>query len=250
MSLQDHVYEMEDRRLSFEGYSLKGVSDLTSIGKATGEALWLSSLLLADYLANEWEPETTRNVLELGCGLGLCGTVASIRLGKDCSVVLTDGDTGVLERAKIMSDRNSDPTDAPVTHSRLLWGDVPEMASLNLGGKEANYCGYDLIVASDIIYDSNAEATANDFATTVDSLLAHPNDPARTSRVIPKCFVGFQQRGIPVEVLYEAFSKRGFVHSFPAGEYFEDIYEERHDEHTMFTNRFLICFDRKPHTTN
>jgi hypothetical protein len=192
VSLQDHVYEMEDRRLVFEGYSLKGVPDLTSIGKATGEALWMSGLLLADYLASDWEPETTRNVLELGCGLGLCGTVASVRLGRakcnDCSVVLTDGDNGVLERAKIMSNRNSNPMDAPVSHSRLLWGNVAEMTSIQL-----ECAGFDLIVASDIIYDSTTQETANEFAATVDCLLAYPSEAA--FQVTPTCLVGFQVCG-------------------------------------------------------
>jgi hypothetical protein len=240
---------MEDRRLVFEGYSLMGVADLTSIGKATGEALWMSGLLLADYLVSDWEPETTRNVLELGCGLGLCGTVTSVRLGKakhrSVSVVLTDGDEGVLERAKIMSTRNSNPLDAPISHSRLLWGNVAE---IKIVFAKSGDCGFDLIVASDIIYDSTTIEHANDFATTVDCLLAYPTSEATeaSSQVTPTCLVGFQQRGVSVDVLYDAFSKRGFVHSFPAGEWFEDIFFERHDEHTMCTNRFLICFQRKP----
>jgi hypothetical protein len=140
-----------------------------------------------------------------------------------------------------MSNRNSNPMDAPVSHSQLIWGNVAEMTSVHAKAD----CGFDLIVASDVIYDSTTAENANEFATTVDRLLAHPSEAAAL-RVTPTCLVGFQQRGVPVDVLYDAFSKLGFVHSFPAGEWFEDTFLERHDEHTMCTNRFLICFHRKP----
>jgi hypothetical protein len=61
---------------------------------------------------------------------------------------------------------------------------------------------------------------------TVDQLLVneeYPSDAAPLQQVTTTCLVGFQQRIVPVDVLYDAFSKLGFVHSFPAGEWSWDV---------------------------
>ena len=261
-TIYTHTYEVNiqnsdhKRQLKFEGYHLKGRADLTDINKATGEAMWPCCALLADYLNSptDFNLETDKEdsesperlqVLELGCGLGLAGAVASVRLGSSGSVLMTDGDAGVVERAKQMSKLNYvEGEDAEVTHSILWWGDQKEMQKV----KEATDSGegFDLIVASDIIYDSNAEITAKNFAETTNFLLkSKDNADKPATSVTSKCLVAFQQRSIDVEVLNEAFDKVGFDVHVPPGEYYEDIFMERHDERTCFTDKLLLCFERR-----
>lgn len=226
-------YEIGSRKLVFEGFTLKGRSDLTSLGKATGEALWPCSLLLAYYLVAELStaPRPLK-VLELGCGLGLCGTVASVALGAGSEVLLTDGDASVLDRAKLASRANIKPTDATTSHQLLRWGDNTATELL----RQERGC-FDWIIASDILYEADhAYETAGLFASTVDALLA--------AGPFSRCLVSFQKRGVPVDVLVEAMVRRGLDEMPINGDVYEDLFDERHDEPTMTTIRFLLCFQR------
>ena len=61
-------------------------------------------------------------MIELGCGLGLCGTVASVLIGTSGNVTCTDGDVSVVARAQTCSNILAD--DATISYSVLAWGDV------------------------------------------------------------------------------------------------------------------------------
>ena len=254
-TLHTHTYDVNThdecgpkiRRLKFEGYSLKGRVDLTGIQKATGEAMWPCCALLADYLNcyevfdNKMEGQRSCQILELGCGLGLAGTVASVRAGRLGSVLMTDGDAGVVKRAEQISMTNYvEGKDAKVSHDILWWGDVDKMQKIKEGTIDGQ--GFDMIVASDVIYDSNAFETAKNFAATIQYLLRKDFE----STTAPKCLVAFQQRSVDINVLYEAFDKVGFDFSVPEGDYYEDIFGERNDCRTCFTDKFLLSFERRP----
>jgi len=235
-----HEYEMDGRILSFTGFSMAGLSDLTTIGTVTGEALWPCSLLLADYLQTEWWPQPNTNVLELGCGLGLCGTIASLRLGSgNGTVSVTDGSPKVIARAEQIYQQNRQSFDAPLLHEVIEWGNQQQMDTV----RQPN--GFQLILGSDIFYkeseDVTPETTASLFVKTVDDLLADNID----GQVPTQCIVTLERRNIDLAILFDAFSKRGFTQSTPEGDYFEDIFGERNDEQTMFTNKFLVVFQRK-----
>jgi len=248
MQGQVHQYEIEGRTIKFTGYCMKGLSDLTSVGAATGEALWPCSLLLADYLRDEWDPPSNTNVLELGCGLSLCGTVASIRLGRSNGgkVVVTDGNSHVMDRAcKISKENLKKEVDSPFSLAVLEWGNIEQMENVR------QESGYDFIIGSDIFYypsdDVSSKQNATLFVQTVDTLLKKSTTSQEQK---PRCIITVERRNISLDILYEAFDKNGFVQSkeLPKNSdvcFFEDIYNERNDEQTMFTNKFLLIFERK-----
>ena len=250
MQGHNHQYETKDRTISFTGYCMKGLSDLTSVGTVTGEALWPSSLLLADYLKDEWNPTPNTNVLELGCGLGLCGTVASIRLGEKNGgkVVVTDGSSRVMDRACKISQANiKKEIDAPLSLAVLEWGNQVQMDHIR------HPDGYDCIIGSDIFYYPSVDVSSKKnialFVQTVDSLLKKTTTSSQQQQT-PQCIITVERRNVSLDVLFEAFDKNGFVQSKigPKNEdvsFFEDIYGERNDEQTMFTNKFLLIFERK-----
>ena len=66
---------------------------LAAAGHATGAAQWPAGTLLCDYLSAALGADGLRGarVVELGCGLGMCGIVAAALAGPSGSVLLTDG---------------------------------------------------------------------------------------------------------------------------------------------------------------
>jgi hypothetical protein len=123
--------------------------------------------------------------------------------------------------------------------------------------------GFDLILASDVLYMSDENFVAKDvaqvFVDSVDRLLKKNvtavtettmNTTATTTQeessnaARPKCCMAFQHRNVCVSVLVEAFAQRGFISYSPPGDYFQDIYGERGDERTMFNAMFLLIFER------
>jgi hypothetical protein len=69
---------------------------LAAAGHATGAAQWPAGVLLCDFLGADAARGALRGarVLELGCGLGMCGLVAAALAGPTGSVLLTDGAPG------------------------------------------------------------------------------------------------------------------------------------------------------------
>mmetsp|Transcript_11547 Transcript_11547/g.11563 ORF Transcript_11547/g.11563 Transcript_11547/m.11563 type:complete len:138 (-) Transcript_11547:66-479(-) len=136
-----------------------------------------------------------------------------------------------------MSQLNYVVTDAPRNYTILKWGHDTQMNKLKLETHKGY--GYDLIIGSDILYyvDENTtpDETAFLFVKTVHTLLAYGKGK--------KCIISFHQRNISINILKEAFETVGFIPSVMTG-YFEDIFGERNDEQTMFTNMFLLCFER------
>lgn len=185
--------------------------NLAAHGKHTGEAFWHVSRMLSDYLC--WDcpalqPEpvtgTRRRVVDLGCGLGLAGLVAATLLDETGRVDLTDGDVDVVHRAKLSAGANSTATQpATVAASVLWWGDESAIAALNQtanadskatsagipcsdgdgttgptqdGSGESGFGGYDLVLASDCIYENGSDPSiavgmAKSLAKTAAALL-------------------------------------------------------------------------------
>ena len=111
---------------------------------ATGAAVWNAGAELADYLAANPATVDGKLVLEMGCGTGLCGIVAS-RLGAK-AVLLTDGVEPVLERAQRNIEANA--KEKMIRTRKLQWGTLAVEEQLR--GK------FDVLLASDILYQSSA----------------------------------------------------------------------------------------------
>jgi SAM-dependent methyltransferase len=155
--------------------------NLSAHGKHTGEAFWHVSRMLADYLcwdcpALQPEAPSGQRVVDLGCGLGLVGLVAATRLDASGRVDLTDGDAEVVNRAAESALANSSVTRAGVVSASVLWwDDAAAIAALNAAAAaappdeaerfSASSSGsgggsYDLVLASDCIYENGAPEVA------------------------------------------------------------------------------------------
>lgn len=202
-------YSTRDGRvIAVEGYrweSDKSGGNLAAHGKHTGEAFWHVSRMLSDYLC--WDCPALqpgaaigghRRVIDLGCGLGLAGLVAATLLDETGRVDLTDGDAGVVERAKQSAAANSSVTQpATVAASVLWWGDDIAIGNLNNSASttpkvvqstagdsvadldtnhQSSVGAYDLVLAADCIYENGSDPSiavgmAKALAKTVAALL-------------------------------------------------------------------------------
>lgn len=172
--------------VAVEGYSWESDEhggNLAAHGKHTGEAFWHVSRMLADYLCwdcpalqSQVAAGAGRRVVDLGCGLGLAGLVAATLLDETGRVDLTDGDVDVVSRANLSAAANSAATrPATVESSVLRWGDESAIATLNHNARaeggaacaspaglayERKHSGagaYDLVLASDCIYENGSD---------------------------------------------------------------------------------------------
>jgi predicted nicotinamide N-methyase len=174
----------------------------------TGLALWPAGKLVADFLACSSSTESNgsgstgtpvglatnpRTVIELGCGLGLCGLVSRAihqqqqQAAKDDTlesehhqqlVVLTDSDQETLDHARRNVEQNQQCPDTQVCLEILDWCSpqdiqrVKNLTSIVDVGGDGGY-GYDRVLASDVIYEATAPIL-KDFLHTAKSLLRKP----------------------------------------------------------------------------
>lgn len=97
--------------------------------------LWPSSVALAQYVAHD-DDLVGRQVLELGCGLGLVGVVAAMH---GAHVLCTDYEADALAFARYNARRNA----CSEMHFRLVDWRQPALQRQ-----------YDVILASDVIYEA------------------------------------------------------------------------------------------------
>ena len=131
-------------------------------GRQTGHAIWSASQLLIDYIhSHSADLVKDRTVLEIGCGLGVCGA-AAVALGAS-HVTLTDGDPDILTKVRRCAIANKQwlPADTQVYestsangHTRMLidelrWG---EADSENRARKLVAAQPLDLFLASEVLY--------------------------------------------------------------------------------------------------
>jgi len=121
--------------------------------ECTGLTMWRAGEDLGRYL---WENRAMlfkqgqgrQRILELGCGLGLCGLVAA-QLNPKGVVVLTDGDALTMQKVCRNIDENSLKNRCCVAARTLQWGENKKIIS---EFKE----GFDLVLAADVIYEEKA----------------------------------------------------------------------------------------------
>ena len=100
--------------------------------------LWPSARELARHLARSALVGPGVRVLEVGCGLGLCGVVAALR---GAEVTMTDFNPEAVSAAR----RNADLNGAVVRCERFDWHDAVPGAWVG---------AVDLVIASDVLYEA------------------------------------------------------------------------------------------------
>lgn len=189
-----HLYGKQFQQVESESH------DANQTGRTpTGLALWPAGKLVADFLAcsSSMDSSTSsspRTVVELGCGLGLCGLVSYALHQQDANenghvhsqqlVVLTDSDHETLQYARRNVEENADQcsdtdSDTAVRLEILDWcspADIQRVKRLSLSVESSadddDDCdgGYDRVLASDVIYEATAPIL-KEFMYTAKSLL-------------------------------------------------------------------------------
>jgi len=134
--------------------------------RGRGDVIWPSSLHLSRLIANCPSFVTDRKVIDLGCGLGLA-SLATL-LGRPSSLTLSDVDESVLNLAvrscTEMLGVMTNPPVKSVDQLQLDWANKSTWPQLE--GE------YDVVLASDILYDDSA---AEYVADAIAHLLLRPH---------------------------------------------------------------------------
>lgn len=191
------------------------IRDYETFQNSTGLSLCRGAYVLAQYLIDH--PQTVCDkvgVVELGAGVGLCGLLAHL-LGAR-RVVLTDGDTSVLENMRYNVKTNI-ATDTGATCSciksssvschQLIWGRQNAEAFVKRHGKQS------VILGSDILY---MIPSLEPLWQTVDELLPAATaaaDNQDSDSAVGGVFVYAQasMSHLSVEEVLNAAQKYGFV---------------------------------------
>ena len=175
---------------------------------STGMTLWRASEILCQYLVAHGE-DLLRNqtVLELGAGLGECGIlVYKLELAK--RVIMSDGDTDVLEQMRKNVDYNLHSTDMK-RHTKVLacrqiiWQKNKDVEDFRQRWcvREQGCDGFDIIMGADIIYTESAVVPLFD---TVTSLLSKQNPQA-------KFLLAYARRNVNIDFVLDHAKKCGLI---------------------------------------
>ena len=109
-----------------------------------GDIIWPSSFALARLIAHCPNLVNGKDVLELGCGLGLV-SAAACKHAKPDHVAVSDRDTNVLGMA-YTSCTQLQRSRAPVSRTTLNWSDKSTWPKQN----------FDVLLASDVLYEKSS----------------------------------------------------------------------------------------------
>ena len=157
------------KTIRLHGYKL----DSDETDRSTGVTLWQAAPRLADYIQQNYTDICTgKYVLEVGAGLGLCGTAAH-HLGAK-HVIMTDGDIYALQKLRENVRQNCiESSSNNIDCKQLLWG-TPNMEKFL-----QQYGQFDTILGADVIYTKESVEPLLD---TVACLLKKPNGKFVLSR--------------------------------------------------------------------
>ena len=139
-----HVRSLWDNQ---QFYDPEGVAEALGISSALWPlfgVLWPSSRTLATMMS-DYDVDD-RRILEIGCGLGLASLVLNHR---DSDITATDYHPSVQDFLGVNTELNGD---SAIPFERTSWADEDD----NLGT-------FDLIIASDVLYERGQEVVLADF---------------------------------------------------------------------------------------
>lgn len=133
-----------DDNVNRQASSQGGQGTTISTFDGRGDVIWPSSVALARLVAHCPALVEDRNVLELGCGLGLVAA-AVCKHAKPGHVAVTDRDRSVLSMAYTSCTRLQQAR-ASVSRTTMDWSDSSTWPNQN----------YDVILASDVLYEKSS----------------------------------------------------------------------------------------------
>jgi predicted nicotinamide N-methyase len=214
------------------GLIMEGLDNRDQVGgglQCTGHAQWSAGTLLAEFILENRDEILGKTLVELGCGLGLCGLTAAVVMGDSCSsIVMTDGDQKSLGFAQQNGIRNATLFVSSPLFSRLLWGSREAVASVKelIQGKD-----FDVVLGGDLIYEAAAKSKLLFFTA---SLLL------RSGGVF---FLGFARREVQIETVLEDAKASGFTWSV-AQDFIVDIFGNRVCDLTDFWQSAVFIFSK------
>jgi predicted nicotinamide N-methyase len=145
-------FKLKIEKREFELYRIKDIDTLFSklLNKLPGDIdvtdermpywadVWPSAIALAQYLMRNKVLVASKDVIELGCGLGLPGMVAA---SLDAKMIMSDYLDEAIAFAKLNWEHN---LDLPFTSEKIDWRSVDDTKQ------------YDVILASDVAYESRS----------------------------------------------------------------------------------------------
>eukprot|EP00980_Cylindrotheca_fusiformis_P021060 scaffold8070_cov117-Cylindrotheca_fusiformis.AAC.8 len=215
--------------------TLKGFQDYT---QSTGMAVWLGSEVIAHHLVQNVHMVRNKSVLELGAGLGLAGIVAH-RL-KASTVVLTDGDTAVLNGyLKFNASLNKSPdscsnSSGTLESAQLIWGNQghdPDSDNNPLVQFRNQYGLFDVIIATDCTYMPQSLVP---FWQTIDALLKPRNEHGQSGVFL---YVMEAATQAPLENVLKVGESLGFEWTLETIPTIEEDPQDKDKMHDIYTFR-------------
>jgi hypothetical protein len=240
---KDEKSVVSSRTLNFSALIYQR-NEFLAEGKQTGHAIWPCSQLMCDFLQEQSGLIKNKRILELGSGLGICGSIAVVLGAK--FVLFTDGDESVLEKCKRCAETNelgSQITDGEYGFSRIRWGEGEADNALPTER-------FDIIIGSDLLYGPRPKSVQGNDESTKDEA-----DPRikQLFTLVDSCLdyspesmflLAFERRDVSFDEIVQIAVEMGFEYSIPSNEYFEDIFGNRTEEMTDFWRACLFRFAR------
>lgn len=226
----DHPRKTDTQVETQKDMVLRGIkAEYGQVINSTGLTLWRAATLLCNFLCRHCQTcIVNKSILELGAGMGLCGIVC-YNMGKCNRVVMTDGDTDVLngmrynvqinvQSEKEVNSATSETTDVNelLPCRQLIWGHDQQLQDFKrLWGT------FDVIIGSDIIYQ---ESIIDPLFETVQELLTpsstnvdlHNQDTLEIILSKQSVFLlAYARRNVQIDLVLDSAVRHGLEYIVP-----------------------------------
>lgn len=234
-----HRNPIIDVEITHKDIVLRGIkAENGQVISSTGLTLWRASTLLCNFICKHYKMcVVNKSILELGAGMGLCGIVC-YQMGSCKQVLMTDGDTDVLEcmRYNVQTNVHSSTHHSTITSSvaestidanettellpcrQLIWGHEQQTQEI-----QKCFGTFDVIIGSDIIYH---EAIVEPLFKTVQRLLApsssdgthdiENNDSVESILYLQSVFLlAYARRNVRIDFVLDCAIRHGLQYIIP-----------------------------------